>query len=241
DGEATYDVLVVGSGAAGMTAALTAIDEGLSVLILESTAKWGGSSAMSGGGLWLPTNPLMRRDRVADSREEALAYMEATIGDVGTATSRARKEALVDSVGDYVRTAEAYGVRLARATDYPDYYPELDGGKIGRSIEVQPLDGKVLGAHFDTLRMTMPVPIMTNDVWLLSRAWSTFGGMVRGAQVVLRILGGLLRGQKKLGIGAGLMASLGKAVLVDHGTPMWLSAPVTALLTEDGRVTGVEV
>ena len=58
-------------------------DEGLSVLLLESTDKWGGNTAMSGGGMWLPNNPLMQRDGAGDSREEALTYLEATVGDVG--------------------------------------------------------------------------------------------------------------------------------------------------------------
>ncbi|HET8988492.1 MAG TPA: FAD-binding protein, partial [Humibacillus sp.] len=62
-----YDVVVVGTGAAAFAAAVTAADAGRSVLMLESTPRWGGSSAMSGGGLWLPTNPLMERDGAADS------------------------------------------------------------------------------------------------------------------------------------------------------------------------------
>ncbi|HEY5845071.1 MAG TPA: FAD-dependent oxidoreductase, partial [Mycobacterium sp.] len=71
----SYDVVVVGSGAAGFATAMAAADEGLSVLIIESTAKWGGNTAMSGGGMWMPNNPLMRADGVGDSRAEALTYL----------------------------------------------------------------------------------------------------------------------------------------------------------------------
>ena len=131
DMDQTFDVVVVGSGGAAMATALGAVDEGLDVVMLESTGKWGGSTAMSGGGLWLPDNPLMKRARVADSRDAALDYMEASIGDVGRATSRARKEAFVDSVDDFVTTAEKYGVTFVRAAEYPDYYPELP--EIGRA------------------------------------------------------------------------------------------------------------
>ena len=67
----SFDVVVVGSGGAAMATALGAVDENLDVVMLESTDKWGGSTAMSGGGLWLPNNPLMQRERVADSRESA--------------------------------------------------------------------------------------------------------------------------------------------------------------------------
>ena len=100
--EHIYDVVIVGTGAAGLSTAMGAQDEGLSVLLLESTGKWGGNTAMSGGGMWLPNNPLMQRDGAGDSREEALTYLEATVGDVGPASSRARKEAFVDGVADFV-------------------------------------------------------------------------------------------------------------------------------------------
>jgi len=239
--EQSYDVVVVGTGAAGLAAAMGAVDEGLSCLMIESTDRWGGSTAMSGGGLWLPNNPLMARDGVADSREEALAYMAACIGEVGRASTRARQEAFVDGVADLVGTAERFGVTFARATDYPDYYPELPGGKIGRAIEVAPLDAKVLGAWWDTMRGAIPVPIMTNDVWLLGRAWSSLDGMRRGARVVGRVLGGVLRGQRLVGLGGALATALCKAVVLDHGVPLWLDSPLESLVTQDGHVTGVRL
>src|SRR6056297_2502927 len=94
----TVDVLVVGSGGAGLATAMSAGDAELSVLVVESTDRWGGSTSMSGGGMWLPANPLMTRDGAGDSREEALAYLDVTVGDEGPATSTARKEAFVDTV-----------------------------------------------------------------------------------------------------------------------------------------------
>lgn len=237
----TYDVVVVGSGAAGLAAAMGAVDEGLSVLIVESTEKWGGSTAMSGGGMWLPNNALMRRDRVGDSREEALAYLQATVGDAGRATSQARKEAFVDGVDDLVATAERFGIAFARATDYPDYYPELPGGKIGRAIEVEPLDSKILGPWWSTLRGALPLPVKTDDVWLLGRAWSTPSGMLRGAKVVARAAGGALTGKRLVGIGTAFATAFGHAVLVEHQVPLWLNSPLTRLLVEGERVDGVEV
>lgn len=237
----TFDVVVVGSGAAAFATALGAVDSGLSAVLLESTEKWGGSSAMSGGGMWLPDNPLMRRDGVGDSREEALEYMEESIGDVGRATSRARKEAFVDGVDDFVLTAERHGMTFARATDYPDYYPELPGGKIGRSIECEPFDARRIQALVPTLRMNMPLPLKTDDVWLLARAWSTPDGFARGAQFVLRTLGGLLTGKKLRGIGAGLVSQFAHAVVVEGDVPLRLGSPAEELVVEDGRVVGVRV
>lgn len=83
----TYDFVIVGSGGGAFAAALAAIDSGMKPLIVESTDKWGGSTSMSGGGMWLPNNPLMQREGAADSAEDAITYMDACIGDVGPATS----------------------------------------------------------------------------------------------------------------------------------------------------------
>ncbi|WP_163541625.1 FAD-binding protein [Occultella kanbiaonis] len=235
----TYDVVVVGSGAAGFAAALGAVDEGLSVLILESTDQWGGSTSMSGGGLWMPNNPLMQRDGVGDSREDALTYLEQTVGQVSRSTSPAHREAFVDGVADLVLTTEKHGFRWARATDYPDYYPELPGGKIGRGIEVEPFDGKLLGELAKSQRVLMPVPIKTDDVWLLGRAWSTAAGFVRGAQLAFRTLGGLVTGKRLQGIGAGLAGAYCKAVVVDGGGHLWLNASVEELVVSGERVVGV--
>jgi len=238
----TYDVVVGGTGVAALAAAVTAADAGMTVIMLESTDRWGGSSSMSGGGLWLPNNPLMVRDRVSDSRAEALTYLEGTIGDAGPATSRARKEAFVDGVAGFVNLAERLGVRFSRAADYPDYYPELPGGKIGRAIEVEPFDVHALGEWWSTSRGQdgLPAPVKTDDFWLLSRAWSTPGGMIRGARVVFRVLGTLLRRQKAVGMGPALTSSL-LQVALRLGVEVRLSSPITELVTEDGRVTGVRM
>jgi len=235
-----FDVVVGGTGAAAFAAAITAADSGLKVLMLESTDRWGGSSAMSGGGLWLPNNPLMQRDGAGDSREDALAYLEATVGDAGPATSRARKEAFVDGVAGFVDLAERLGMRFARAKDYPDYYPERPGGKIGRAIEVEPFDVHPLGEWWATSRGQdgVPMPVKTDDFWLLSRAWSTPAGMVRGAQVVFRTIGSALRRRQAVGMGAALASSF-LAIVLRQGTQVWLSAPVEELVVEDGRVVGV--
>ena len=237
----SFDVVVVGSGGAAMATALGAVDENLDVVMLESTDKWGGSTAMSGGGLWLPNNPLMQRERVADSRESALAYMEASIGDVGRATSRERKEAFVDSVGDFVTTAERHGVEFVRAGEYPDYYPELPGGRIGRAVEVKPLDSKVLGDWYKTLRLTAPLPIMTDDVWLIQRAWSTWGGFKRGASLVIRMLGFLGTGKRGVGIGAALATAMFDGVVQKGGAKLWLRSPVEDLILDGDRVVGVRI
>ncbi|MGN0064134.1 MAG: FAD-binding protein, partial [Nocardioides sp.] len=237
----TYDVVVVGSGAAAFATAMGAGDEGLSVLMVESTEAWGGNSSMSGGGMWLPNNPLMARDGVSDSREEALTYLEATVSEPSKSSNRARKEAFVDGVEDFVKTAQRYGMDFARAPEYADYYPERPGGKIGRAIEHEPFDVKRIGEWWKTCQAPAALPIKTDDVWLLGRAWSTPDGFVRGAKFVFSALGRVARGHKPAGIGAGLLSSFLDIVVQKQGAHLWLSSPLTELVVEDGRVTGVVV
>lgn len=236
----TYDVVIGGTGAAAFAAAITAANDGLSVLMLESSPRWGGNTSLSGGGLWLPNNPLMRRDGAGDSREEALEYMEATIGDAGPATSRERKEAFVDGVGPFVTLAEQLGMRFSRAADYPDYYPELPGGKIGRAIEPVPFDVKQIGEWWESSRGQdgLPAPVKTDDFWLLQRAWSTPDGFARGARVVGRVLAGAVRGRREVGMGAALAATF-MEVALRLGVEVWLSAPVEEIVVEEGRAVGV--
>ena len=237
-----FDIVVIGSGGAAFGAALGAVDEGLSVVMLESTDKWGGSTAMSGGGMWLPNNPLMQRDGAGDSRAEALAYLDAVVEYDGAASSPQRRAAFVDSVEDFVSTSERFGIRFARAKDYPDYYPEEPGGKIGRALEIEPLNSRRIGKWYDSLRILMPIPIKTDDVWLLARAWSTPAGFVRGARFVFRTLGGLVTGQRKVGIGAAFATAYLKAVVVESGAELWLNSPAEELvLDDDGAVVGVKI
>lgn len=234
------DFLVVGTGAAGLSAAITAKKNGLDTLLIESTDKWGGTTAISGGGLWMPNNPLARKAGLPDSIEETLDYLEDTVGDVGPWTSTARKRSFLLGINNYTQMMEEEGVRWFRSKDYPDYYPDLPGGRIGRSLEVKPFNVRKLGKWRKTMRFSIPAPVMTDDVWLLSRAWSTPSGFIRGAFFVFRTLGGLLTGQLKYGMGAAFAGSLMHIVLKQK-TPVWLNSPLKDLIVEDGRVVGAIV
>ncbi|WP_238011781.1 FAD-dependent oxidoreductase [Dactylosporangium sp. AC04546] len=237
------DVLVVGTGAAGMTAAITAADAGRTVLLVESTDKWGGTTALSGGGLWMPTNPLMAKLGLDDSVDKALTYMAAAIGEAGPASSPERRRAFVETVPEVYRFLERLGVRWTAAKDYPDYYPDRPGGMTGRGIEAEPFDTRKLGDRFATFRgrESIPAPLKTDDVWLLSRAWSTPSGFVRGARFVFRTLGGLVTGKRLFGIGGALTANL-MAILIHQRVELLLETPLRSLvLDEAGAVTGAVV
>lgn len=236
------DFLVAGSGAAGLSAAITAKLNGLDVVIVESEDRWGGTTCISGGGLWLPNNPLMHRDGVQDSIDEALAYMDAVIGDVGPHTSRERKRAFLVAIPNFITMMSEAGIKWVRSKDYPDYYPDLPGGKVGRGLEVKPFNMRKLKGYQRLSRMGegIPAPVKTDDVWLLERSWSTLTGLFRGASVVFRILGNLIIGRQSRGMGPGLAGSL-MHVARKLGIPVWLSAPIVEVSNGESGIEGAVV
>lgn len=144
------DVLVVGSGAAGLAAAARALDNGLSVCIVEKSAFWGGTSAISGGALWLPCNDQKPEDDLVQAR----AYMAACIG---KAFDTERVEAYLARVGQTIAFLDSSGVQLKANAEYPDYRQDLTGAAMGgRTMDPAPYDGKRLGEHFHTLRDQLP-------------------------------------------------------------------------------------
>ena len=149
------DVVVAGSGAAGMTAALTAAHLGLSVLVIEKAGSFGGSTARSGGGIWAPGNAVLRSAGVADTPEQARAYL----AHVAEGVPAGRREALLEHGPEMLGLVLAKTpVRFAWVPGYADYYPEAPGGlAAGRSIEPVPLDGRrVLGAELAHLAPPLP-------------------------------------------------------------------------------------
>lgn len=233
------DYLVVGSGVAGLSAAITAKLNGLDTLVVESMPVWGGTTAISGGGLWVPNNPLMQNDQEHDSPEKAFDYLQSTIGDLGPWSNDARKWAFINGISPYVTMLADQGIPWVRAKKYPDYYPDLPSGMVGRSIEPQPFNMHRLG-EWGKLKQTggVPAPIRNDDMYLLTRAFSSPSGFIRGAQLVFRTLGYLATGQKPVGMGASLASHLMYIAHIKLQIPVWLSSPITKVIIEDGRVMG---
>src|SRR6516225_11520807 len=155
---AVFEVVVVGSGAAGMTAALAAAHHSLDVVVIEKTGRFGGSTARSGGGVWIPGNEVLRRAGVADSPEQASAYLAHV---VDGCVSAERQKALLEHGPAMLGFVRAHTpVDFAWVPDYADYYPEAPGGLAqGRSIEPVPMDGRVLGAELANLNPPyLPAP-----------------------------------------------------------------------------------
>ncbi len=140
-----YDVVIVGSGAAGAMAALRSAEQGLSVLIVEKAHKFGGTSATSGGVMWIPNHQLEPGD---DSREQALEYLDSLIK---VPVQRERLDAYLDTAPEMARYLKTLGMPLAAGV-WPDYFPDLPGARADRSLVCDTFDGRELGDKFPLMR-----------------------------------------------------------------------------------------
>ena len=139
-----FDVVVVGSGGAGMVAALTAAHQGLSTVLVEKAPHFGGSTARSGGGVWIPNNEILKRARQSDTAEAARTYLHTIIGDVVPAEKIDAYLQRGPEMLDFVLANTP--LKMCWVPGYADYYPEQPGGRpAGRSIEPLPFDARKLG------------------------------------------------------------------------------------------------
>ena len=239
----THDVIVVGSGAAGAMAALRAAELGLSVLVVEKAHKYGGTSATSGGVMWIPNHQLTAN---GDTREQALEYLDNLIE---IPVQRERLEAFVDQGPEMIRFLKSLGIPLVPAS-WPDYFPHVPGARADRSIVCDTFDGRELGAKFTLMReqytrfkllnrYAMDLPeffsISTRGKgWvnaflkILWRYWSDLGTRL------------LTRRDRRFTSGTALMGPLYKRIFA-HGVEVRLETRLEELIIENGEAGGVRV
>ncbi|NWQ40293.1 FAD-dependent oxidoreductase [Bacillus sp. EB106-08-02-XG196] len=238
-----YDVVVVGSGAGGLVAAITAAYQGLNTVIVEKGSEWGGSSALSGGGLWIPNNHVSKKAGLQDSEEEALTYMQEVIEDTGPASTYERKVAYVKNGHRMVKFLEDLGMKWVPGSLYPDYYPEKPGGKIGRSIEGEIFDARLLGDYEKTLRkgeIEAPLPLYSGKVASLPKAFTNAKDFNTVVGMFINGFKHKVKGHHAISIGSGLVGRLLKIAL-NHNVAIKLSTPLTDLVIENNKIIGVEV
>ncbi|MCR8550609.1 FAD-dependent oxidoreductase [Salipiger sp. P9] len=241
-----YDVIVAGSGAGGLSAAITAADQGLSVLVIEKADTYGGTTARSGGWIWIPNNAQAKREGIQDSAEKARTYIET---EAGNQFDAARVDAFIENgpkmLDWFDRNTE---VQFTLGSYFPDYHPGQPGGLDGgRSLNADPVNLKTLGKNAD--RLAPPIPE------------ATFMGMMVGSNRELKHFFEATRSVKSFGYvgallarygyekirygktqrltnGTALVARLAKSAF-DRGVEIRTGTPLDDLVVEDGRVTGI--
>ncbi|MET4134267.1 FAD-dependent oxidoreductase [Pseudarthrobacter sp. PvP090] len=226
------DLLVLGTGAAGLSAALTAAAQGSEVLVLEKTEFLGGTTAYSAGTCWVPNNRFQREDGILDDYDRAARYLDAVVG------GKAPREgwlAYLDAAPKMLDAMHDLGVTFRRSPAVVDYHSELpETGKTGRALEPDPFDGRLLDKA-DFCRVRPPVP-----------EFALLGGtlMLRRAEVsaLLKLYNGSLAERGKA---VALAAQLGLRWALDRltrprGTRLVMGNGLVARMFHESRKRGVE-
>src|SRR5690349_21840019 len=239
-----YDVVVVGSGAAGMVAALTAAHQGLSTVVVEKAPHYGGSTARSGGGVWIPNNEILKRDGVKDTPEAARTYLHKIIGD---AVPAEKTDTYLDRSPEMLSFVLKHSpLKLCWVPGYSDYCPETPGGKpTGRSVEPKPFNAKKLGVDEKGLeppygKVPMNMVVMQQDYVRLNQLKRHPRGVLRSIKVGVRSVWANATGKNLVGMGRALIAPL-RIGLQQAGVPVQLNTALTDLYVEDGVVRGIYV
>ncbi|KAM5347289.1 hypothetical protein ACJ41O_010294 [Fusarium nematophilum] len=242
------DVLIVGSGGAGLTASLRAGSLGLRSILIEKGAKIGGSTAYSGGGCWVPGNPIAQEHGVKEDRAKLLEYMERGIGqhgDPGPASSIARREAFLDNAPEMVAFLRGQGMQWHFTPNYPDYYPDLPGARAtgGRTLEAEFFDLRKLKDWQDWVlaRDQFVPPIHIYQSTRLTKAMSSAGDFLYAARLMLPILVKRAFGRREVGLGHALVAQL-LYLNKNHQREIWRDSPLVSLIQDtNGAVIGAKV
>ncbi len=244
----TVDFLVVGSGAGGMLGSTFAALNRQETLVIEKSDLWGGTSATSGGGIWIPNSPVAIAQGFQDSHEEAFKYIRALSADH---VPDSLINAYVQYSPDMLQWVhDNTPVRFA-SIPYTDYHAELPGGKEGyRTHLAMEFDGKLLGEDVQTLRPASPAASLLGKIgWKFTETTALLyrpkGWWITAAKMLLRYYGDIpqrLRSKKDrfLTLGNCLMGGL-RYAHKNAGGELWLNTKMLELVYENGRVTGAKV
>jgi succinate dehydrogenase/fumarate reductase flavoprotein subunit len=242
------DLLVVGSGAAGLSCAITAKKRGLDVVVIEKEAVFGGTTALSGGVLWVPLNAHGRKQNPQDTLEAVRTYM---MQETGAYYDEAAVSVFMDQGPKMVDFFERETEMKFIPTLYPDYHPDVPGGApIGRSILAQPYDIRGLGKDMPRLKPPLKTITFIGMMFNSSNAdLKHFFQFTKSLTSFLYVAKRLVNHLKELALyqrainvtsGNALAARLAKSAL-DLGIPILTSTPAKRVLTENGQVVGMGV
>ena len=241
------DVLIVGAGMAGMSAALVATSEGLQVLVCEKTGLVGGTTATAGGTTWVPGNSQGKKTSRPDTVEAGRTYFEAEMGPDITGLREAFLATGAEAVDWFERNTE---VRYKANDPYPDYHAEQPGGAAGgRALSPLPFDGSLLGEHFAKLRAPIPgmmvfggMMVARDEIKHMIRPWRSLFAFGLSTRRVVRYVRDRMRFHRgtHLVLGNALAARLYYSCL-QRKIEIGLNAKLVELVMNDERVEGAVV
>ncbi|WP_114953032.1 FAD-binding protein [Sphingosinicella terrae] len=240
------DLLVVGSGAGAMTGAIAAAVHGHEALVIEKSDLYGGTSATSGGGVWIPASHHALAEGREDSPEDAFAYVRSL---TDPEVPDAKVWAFVRGAPRMLQWMEAHSELRMRPLPYTDYHQEKPGAKLGyRSHECYPLHGRELGKDFEHLRPPHPLTTFLGRVsWTTIESVPLLTRPPGWTKVFMRVMAGYLfdipqrlrsKRDRRLTLGNALIGRL-KLSMDRLGVPLWLNTKLVELIGSDGQVSGV--
>lgn len=243
-----FDVVVVGSGAGAMTAAWAAKRNGLSVVVIEKAAVFGGNTAMSGGAAWMPNAPLLVRAGQGDDPEGVYRYLRAIAPDVDPERHRRyvyEGPKLFAALEELPQFKNGFYLQPR----YADYHISQGGSARGRGLFPNPINLGALGDDAKNLRKTQMVkPGIAGKIWFVSKDLEDLNRLRWGMNPVRRLrvysrfgwrlLHRYLTGKEIVTMGRALIIRF-RLVLKDLGIPLWLETPMKSLITDNGAVVGV--
>jgi 3-oxosteroid 1-dehydrogenase len=249
DFDKLVDVVIVGTGAGGMASALAANDAGLDTLMIEKTEYFGGSTARSGGGAWVPNAPALLRKGERDDPQQVLQYLVTIAGDKVT---RERLAKYVEESPKLMEFLESQSEWLRDGffwiEGYSDYHPDKGGNPKGRGVWAVPIDRRLLGADQKHMRpgvkrMQLPLGAWITSVDLHDLLAVRWGGL-RHKKIIgklgYRVVRARVTGERIVASGAALIVRLLLTVR-EQQIPIMIETPMRSLITDDdGAVIGVE-
>lgn len=242
--DASYDVVVVGSGAAGLTAGLTAKLQGMKSLVIEKTDRYGGASAISGGALWIPNNHIIKGAGVPDTHELARQYLDSTIGD---RVPEELKETYITRGPEMLRFLynKTKHMRFQYAKGYSDYYPEKPGGlSQGRSIEPLIFNLTKMGSLANSMRRatlsTKGFTMNSYEFHKVNMITRTLKGKTTALKLGARLVKSKVTKSDPVALGEALIARL-RLSLAEANGELWLSTTFKDFIMGKGRVIGIIV
>lgn len=238
----SVDFVIVGSGGGSLCAALYLATKGKSVVIVEKSPFVGGTTARSGGVMWIPNNSFLKRDGIADSFEKAATYLDGLAADFSDApgSTQVRRHAYLKESPAMLEFLLSQGIELDRANYWPDYYDERPGGlEQGRSVVCHPFNINELREWQQKMRPGfLEMPVMLEEALVLPYFKRSKPARRILLKVILRVIGALLTGKRYVSAGKALQGRV-LQVLLRTSADIRLESPVTELLVEEGEVKGV--